>query len=105
MTSNFTRDGSMFTCYMYTGLFVIHKHTLASFPGLLTPAFVTCSTNALQATNTGVRRPGNEASNTLCIGEGDMTGSICTSELCQLLTENVLPDLLVIGLAGSRAMG
>ena len=32
---------------------------LASFPGLLTPAFVACSTNAgvLQATNAGVRRP------------------------------------------------
>ena len=36
---------------------------LASFPGLLTPAFVACSTPTivLQATNTGVRRPGNEA--------------------------------------------
>ena len=36
---------------------------LASFPGLLTPAFVACSTNVLvqQAANAGVRRPGNEA--------------------------------------------
>ena len=34
--------------------------TLASFPGVLTPAFVTCSTSALvlQATNAEVRRPG-----------------------------------------------
>ena len=35
---------------------------LASFPGLLTLAFVACSTNAgevLQTTNAGVRRPGN----------------------------------------------
>ena len=38
---------------------------VASFPGLLAPAFVACSTNApalvLQATNAGARRPGNEA--------------------------------------------
>ena len=37
---------------------------LASFPGLLTPAFVACSTTnalVLQATNAGVRRPGNKA--------------------------------------------
>ena len=35
---------------------------IASFPGLLTPVFVACSSNALvlQATNTGVRKPGNE---------------------------------------------
>jgi len=37
---------------------------LAMYPGLLAPAFVACSTNAglvLQATNTGARRPGYEA--------------------------------------------
>jgi len=37
---------------------------IASYPGLLAPAFVACSTNAgevLQATNTGARRPGYEA--------------------------------------------
>ena len=43
---------------------VPYGYYLASFPGLLAPAFVACSTNAggvLQATNAGVRRPGNEA--------------------------------------------
>ena len=42
----------------------MYGHSIvASFPGLLTPAFVACSTNVLvlQATNTGVRRPGNKA--------------------------------------------
>ena len=36
---------------------------LASLPGLLAPAFGACSPNTLvlQATNAGVRRPGNEA--------------------------------------------
>ena len=36
---------------------------LASYPGLLTPAFVACSSNmlVLQTTTTGVRRPGYEA--------------------------------------------
>ena len=40
---------------------------LASFPGLLTPAFVACSTIVLvlQATHIGVRRPGNEATQIL----------------------------------------
>ena len=39
------------------------RGNLASFPGLLTPAFVACCTTALalQVTNAGVRRPGNEA--------------------------------------------
>ena len=41
------------------------ENSVASFPGLLTPAFAACSTNTLvlQATNAGVRRPGNEAKN------------------------------------------
>ena len=46
---------------------------LASFPGLLTPAFVACSTNpalVLQATNAGVRRPGNEANQVACTRRG-----------------------------------
>jgi len=45
--------------------------TLASCPGLLTPAFVTCSTSdkrwgkkAWVVTNTGVRRRGYEATST-----------------------------------------
>ena len=49
----------MLTCYctsLVPGL--LTPAFVASFPGLLTPAFVTCST---QATNAGVRRPGNEA--------------------------------------------
>jgi len=41
---------------------------IASYPGLLAPAFVACSTNAgevLQATNAGARRPGYEATQTV----------------------------------------
>ena len=39
----------------------ISLDVLASFPGLLIPTFVACSTVlVLQVTNAGVRRPGNE---------------------------------------------
>jgi len=49
-------------CYLCAmRLYTRCRYILASYPGLLAPAFVTCSGLVLQATNAGARRPGNEA--------------------------------------------
>ena len=53
-----------FQCVCRTALWGERERAVASYQGLLTPAFVACSTSpalVLQATKRGVRRPGYEA--------------------------------------------